>query len=230
MSDFLARLAGRALGTVPVAQPLISSTFAPVPEQEGIGAVSEFKEAPVGIEGDKVAPRAAPEEPPVRMQSRITLPRSDRPSSRLEQLVNVGEIQNVEAAGTAQSVPRAPKPAPRAAGLAATTDRKAAPANTVPDSHSQGEQARETVPSRGDAVSRTIVNTVPAARYSNDKAARAAPSNVSKPPAPIIRVTIGRVDVRAEFPARATPAAPRKVEAPSLSLEDYLKQRKEGKR
>jgi hypothetical protein len=49
-------------------------------------------------------------------------------------------------------------------------------------------------------------------------------------PAPTIRITIGRVDVRAVVPAtpaaRPAPARP----SPALSLEDYLKQREGGRR
>jgi hypothetical protein len=47
----------------------------------------------------------------------------------------------------------------------------------------------------------------------------------------VIRVTIGRIDVRAVFPpAAAAPAPARKTPAGALSLDDYLKQRSEGKR
>jgi hypothetical protein len=49
--------------------------------------------------------------------------------------------------------------------------------------------------------------------------------------APIVRVTIGRIEVRAEIatPAAAPPAA-QPVRAPTLTLDEYLKQRQEGKR
>jgi len=46
--------------------------------------------------------------------------------------------------------------------------------------------------------------------------------------APVIRISIGRVDVRAVMPAPAAPRSPARP-APSLSLEDYLKP-DEGKR
>lgn len=49
------------------------------------------------------------------------------------------------------------------------------------------------------------------------------------PPAPTIQVTIGRIEVRATSPSPATPKkAPSKPVA--MSLEDYLKQRNEGRR
>ncbi len=48
---------------------------------------------------------------------------------------------------------------------------------------------------------------------------------------PVIRVTIGRIEVRAVFPpAAAAPAAARKTVAAVLSLDDYLKQRSNGQR
>lgn len=46
---------------------------------------------------------------------------------------------------------------------------------------------------------------------------------------PVIRVTIGRVDVRAQFPAPA-PSPQRRARPATPSLNEYLKQRSEGKR
>jgi hypothetical protein len=54
--------------------------------------------------------------------------------------------------------------------------------------------------------------------------------SVAEPAAPVVRVTIGRVEVRAQFPAApSAPATPRS-RALTLSLEDYLKQRSGGRR
>ena len=54
----------------------------------------------------------------------------------------------------------------------------------------------------------------------------ARPDQVSAAPAqPIIRVTIGRIDVRAVPSANPAPPQPRSGPRPQLSLEDYLKQR-----
>jgi hypothetical protein len=49
-------------------------------------------------------------------------------------------------------------------------------------------------------------------------------------PEPTIQVTIGRVDVRAVVAPPAPVKAPRPSPAPSLTLNDYLKQRQEGRR
>jgi hypothetical protein len=49
--------------------------------------------------------------------------------------------------------------------------------------------------------------------------------------APIVRVTIGRVEVRAEFSNRgASQADAEEIRPATLALEEYLRQRKEGKR
>lgn len=47
--------------------------------------------------------------------------------------------------------------------------------------------------------------------------------------APTIKITIGRVDVRAVMPERPAPRAPPERRNPALSLEEYLKQRSVGK-
>jgi hypothetical protein len=56
-------------------------------------------------------------------------------------------------------------------------------------------------------------------------------AKIAESQAPVIRVTIGRVDVRAQFPAGAvTQAPPRRKQASPLSLEEYARQRSEGRR
>lgn len=48
---------------------------------------------------------------------------------------------------------------------------------------------------------------------------------------PVVRVTIGRIDVRAQFSSPAQQvSATRHQRQPALSLEEYIKQRREGKR
>jgi hypothetical protein len=53
-----------------------------------------------------------------------------------------------------------------------------------------------------------------------------------EPAAPVVRVTIGRIDVRAvlqQFPSQLPAAAPEPVK-PALSLDEYLRQRDGGER
>jgi hypothetical protein len=64
---------------------------------------------------------------------------------------------------------------------------------------------------------------------SQDRAPAAQPVGVNAPasPAPVIRVSIGRIVVKAENPPSAKPASPRPAQ-PALSLDGYLKTRSGG--
>jgi hypothetical protein len=53
--------------------------------------------------------------------------------------------------------------------------------------------------------------------------ASAHPAESAEPAAPVIRVSIGRIEVRAAQPAPAPPPQPRPGGAPRLSLDDYLR-------
>lgn len=55
-------------------------------------------------------------------------------------------------------------------------------------------------------------------------------TNPSPPDQRIVRVTIGRVDVRAVFPQKSGPKRTRQKSVPRLSLDDYLEQRGDGNR
>jgi len=62
--------------------------------------------------------------------------------------------------------------------------------------------------------------------HAEPEAARQA----AAPPAPIIKVSIGRIEVRALAPPPPSPRARPKPSGSALTLNDYLKQRDEGKR
>ena len=232
MSDFLTRLAGRALGTAPVAQPLIPSMFTAAAEPDGISAINEFTEAQAGNERGDRGPDAVAEKPPFRMQSQSTLTNTRGPSVRPDPAVDSHESRNVEAGHVEQLAPRSPKRVQASADPGVSADimpvQKPRPVDSIP----RREAVRITAPGLAHEISRTIPErrAVPLARNSGDRAERPVAPIATKPQAPIIRVTIGRVDVRAEFPAPAAPAATRRAEAPSLSLDDYLKLRNEGRR
>jgi len=92
---------------------------------------------------------------------------------------------------------------------------------------SQTEQPGEGSPSpggKGGRWERGPGGEVPGrAAASSSEASPATPAV-----APPIRVTIGRIEVRATAPA-PPPAAPRPVAGPRMNLEDYLRRRREGK-
>jgi hypothetical protein len=67
----------------------------------------------------------------------------------------------------------------------------------------------------------------PVLRFDDD--ARPTTKRQREEPSPEIRVTIGRIDVRAVQPAAPVPAPPPRP-APHLTLDDYIQQRKQGLR
>jgi hypothetical protein len=216
MSDFLTRLAGRALATVPVAQPLIPARFTPAPEPSGFSEVHDFREERIeSARREPIEDTVAADQPPERTPRRDTLPNTRESAVHAAPPGERGE--------TAQSSTRSLEPARTAPKLVNVR---------VPDSVPHREAVRTSTLDRAREPARTIPESsaVPAAAGISDRSPRAVPQTAPRPPAPIIRVTIGRVDVRAEFPAPAAPAVKRRPEAQSLSLDDYLKLRNEGKR
>lgn len=99
----------------------------------------------------------------------------------------------------------------------------------IPVQTGAGRGARSSMPSLRNKVIRPEVNVyskvaepLPAERRSPVREAASSP--------PTIHVTIGRIDVRAIM--QQQPPSPKRTEptAPKLTLEDYLKQRTEGRR
>ena len=96
----------------------------------------------------------------------------------------------------------------------------------------QSRQAGETEPVSTRGTRRITPAITVARERATSQSEPAAPTEqiAAREPAPTVKITIGRVDVRAVIPAapatRPAPARP----GPSLSLEDYLQQREGGKR
>jgi hypothetical protein len=227
MSDFLSRLSERALGVASVARPLIAPLFGP-----GL-TLADPKTAIDLPQWDEVSNQAAatPEEAtpsarPVVAQMRMfglpdTVLMSTLPSTvpELDDAVLPGQIRhlaqiNSQEAGSRQAervpVSMEDKPGPEASKIrvqAASLRSSVVPITPAPRvaaNDSSGTSSKIEPTGR-----RELVN-------------RAEPG----PEAPTIRVTIGRVEVRAIVPpalpvARTSPA--RSGSAPSL--EDYLKRR-----
>ncbi|WP_320045523.1 hypothetical protein [uncultured Desulfobacter sp.] len=80
---------------------------------------------------------------------------------------------------------------------------------------------------RHEQFSHQLLGGTKAARQPGSPHPLSAPS---EPAQPTIQVTIGRVEVRAVTPPAPPARPPRPAPAPSLALDDYLKQRREGRR
>ena len=103
--------------------------------------------------------------------------------------------------------------------------RKVEASNVAED---RGETARQS-PRPVAPAREPFAPTVIASSPQRPEPATAAPSHQAAGP-PTIRITIGRVEVRAVAPAAAAVAVPRAASRPRLSLEDYLKERSGGRR
>lgn len=234
MPDFLNRLAARALGVAPVAQPLVPAMFSPafaettkpVPRSS-----AELSQSPTALfSRDGIAPaeaelqlaRQAPLAPsdssaawPRDLGTSATPPqpwRHDPPLSTLP-LPSPGESHSERAADEGISSPQMAPVRPNKEEVAE---------RLMIAAHPSGE---ETIRPRA-----LLFSSVTFGNVGGVQPLRPGDAVTPVPEAPVIRVTIGRVDVRAELPAAASRPAPRRAQASALSLEEYAKQRREGLR
>ena len=214
MADFFTRLAERALGVAPVAAPDLPPMFAPAVQPLELSTEIVAPQPPAGVEvssGKRPSPTALVENPTSRRPPEVVRDGMRRSDELRSPLVNVRFAQN-QGEDTTLSIHRAEKvslPAAQSALHSSST------VSTVP--------AAAAVKARKEAAS-TNPSPAPLSEALVGSPIRAEPA------APAIHVTIGRVEVRA-VSAPAEPARPRERKAPPLlSLDQYLRQRNEGRR
>jgi hypothetical protein len=208
MSDFLGRLAGRSMGVEPVVQPVIPAMTAPVSR---------------GAFGESESFRDAAEEPAAR--DRVSSPeivaardRWNRPHSLTVQSGSDAHREVIVRPPIGSPDVRAAAFPPLEGPLHPTLS---AAALDGADSAAAGTAGWDrTLP--GPAGVDASTASVGTAMDRRETAPAAAP---------IVRVTIGRIEVRAELssPKPRTASATRTKSA-ATSLDDYLKQRSEGRR
>ena len=236
MSDYLNTLVARTLRLGPVVQPRLASLFEPVSPGPANQPAPEFFET-----------RSLPSQPVAEL--------SDLPGEKKEANTNSG-VTNERTNVVLQSQPMratvlpAPVMPPSPFSINDTADTRkvrneeSAPPAARTDSTSTKTDSNPT-PSRIKPEVRIVstatdreqiqpLNSMPAyaAPPSPLSSARNAGIHAATPeeaPETVV-VTIGRVDVRAIFPT--PPPAPRSngVQQKTMSLDDYLKQRSEGRR
>jgi len=211
MADFFTRLAERALGVAPVAAPDLPPMFAPAVQPLELSTEIVAPQPPAGVEvssGKRPSPTALVENPTSRRPPEVVRDGMRRSDELRSPLVNVRFAQN-QAEGTTLSIHRAEEVSRPAAQSALHSS------STVP--------AAAAVKARKEAASTNPSPTL------LSEALVGSPIR-AEPAAPAIHVTIGRVEVRA-VSAPAEPARPRERKAPPLlSLDQYLRQRNEGRR
>lgn len=241
MSDYLTRLAARALGQAEVVQPRLPSLFEAVP--------------PAGLDEHVVrdAPPSdvEPHRSPHDMTAHRRIEESERQGDESEHRARVAS----RARPAVDDLPRSPvEAAARAVDSAPATARArddAAPAargRQAPKydaerdvEHPQsapGPREREQADARQQAAPARKRQDAARERREPEVAPRMAGSRpavvVERPArgdAPSVRVTIGRVEVRAIAPPPPRPALARpRSPVPRLSLDEYVRLRDEGKR
>jgi hypothetical protein len=236
MANFLTRMAARALGSEPVAQPVVPALFTP-----GFGLA--MSDAPRGSGTETAAyPRGsetaayleAPEsvrEATLPQEGQALNPTAVLPIPESPSPVTEPATQFASRTTTLNSLPTLPPEEIKAYASdpsAFSSEQKqlsesAHLTTSGPESVQQVTQAR-----RLAEQSFSYGRTIPPNARSISRRDQASGASVE---APVIRVTIGRIDVRAQFPVQASSPAPmRQARTEGLSLDEYLKQRSEGKR
>jgi hypothetical protein len=237
MADFLSRLIERSAGTATVARPVVAPLFAPGPAM-AVDAAPEGPE-PVGVLPQEPAPFPAP-----MPKAPATMPR-EAPAADPAALRPVrppagpaAAISGETAAGALRPAAVAPPevPCPVILGEDPRSRVVGLPVAAPPPSPGAGRPAA--VPRRSPAPqdsqrweARIPAVTTSLLRPRQENAPRWAEAPLPRgtgdgSPAPIVRISIGRIEVRAVPPPGA--AAPRLTTARKRtgpSLEEYLKPR-----
>lgn len=235
MSDFLGRLAARTLGAAPLVQPMGRNMFAPgveQPAQEGfIETVSNSQRPEDYSQGhtDSSVISPARERPPVTADpsdlpqttfSVVDLRAAFHPDLNMETLSSFGEGDDHSGVGARANLEAGRDTSDGSAETRSIGASKqdlqndfASPVTNllVPPANPQREAFPAVLSSPAEAANRD--------RYANASAS-----------APVVKVSIGRVEIRAEFPAAATKASPQRSPSLALSLDEYARLRREGKR
>lgn len=239
MADFLNRLAARALGTTPVAEPVIPSRFSSGPEQSAfLPAEPAFQPAPPSPQTYSQTSEGRPRPLPIREADprsenhaeRLAAPFQDidePPHRPLPQRPNVIRPQPspppFAERDTAQ--PSAERTEVRSQHLAAATDPlRQAMEN---DAHKPQTTPRTSAPFAEPQPTPRL--TAPAEPVRSPQSQRPEVAQSLRPAPPTVHVSIGRIEVRAEITAPA-PRAPAQRPRPStLSLDQFLKQAGRGR-
>lgn len=235
MSDFLGRLAARSLGVAGIAQPVGRGMFAPGIEQTGRSQES-FTEAVSNSAGDEPQSRTAA--PSITSADGST---ATGDSARVTQTdfsvvdARIAAPYDVKSSESKKETPTSPlRPA-----IDSLEDAERIRTTSKDSAEAQGilADARDAHDARGDVAptARLPVPIMNLQREAFPLSSFSAGAGLDhratvSASAPVVKVSIGRVEVRAEFPTPAPRTSPQRSSSLSLSLDEYARQRREGKR
>jgi hypothetical protein len=211
MSHFLARLVERARGTAPRVEPVVAPRFAPTPIVEIASEVetppAERSDQRPTVEERSSLHAVVQHEAPTEKAEAKVLRESETPSlpQQREKLLVPVEMSAVDAPVFIRPSPSTDRPVP-------AVKNGMVRRNSFAASRSKRRLPATPVTTTSRNLERDL----------------STPNESSEQP-PIVRVTIGRIDVRA-----TPPAAPLRKSSthsgPKLTLDAYLKSRREGTR
>jgi hypothetical protein len=204
MSHFLARLVERARGTASRIDPLIRSSFVPANERE---AMSMLGSPNPSLEQTESAPQV-----------------SDVTHGKLHPDIPPQPLNPMDA--------REPRVQDGPLLLPTRSTRRPDPerfpiVTNAPSSETRADAERTMVAQNGHGKSPALARLIQ--RGTLDDRALSEPKHASRE-APVVRVTIGRIDVRAAPAPSPSPRKSATSRETTLSLDAYLKSRKEGMR
>ena len=203
MTDFFSRLAERALGLAPVAQPDLPSMFAPLAPME---LSTEMSAGSENARADRSTSDNAP--PNAASQNTSTQPRPAPPVGRARL--------------------DAKSKSARARFPFAAEDNSKSESGRVLDNSVDHDRRGSADEARPQSVSReTLVRQAARPAIPDVASSSAEPPET---PAPTIQVSIGRVEVRAVTSPTQAPRVVERKAPPLLSLDQYLRERNEGRR
>lgn len=241
MSNYLNSLVGRALRLEPVVQPRPASLFEPVVAQSfNEHAPAEVSETRATRDASWPSPRTTDEVSEIRVRTRENIPARELPNTVVRSrpmpatllpppelppsLFSIHATENPPAVRDKEHLSTDSDGVSSAKELTPLLIRpevRVAPATT------SREQSQPSL--RTPSLTAVPAHVAPPSPFSPARNLNAQASAPTEAPETIV-VTIGRVDVRAVFPQpQPAPRAGRSQPQP-LSLDEYLKQRNEGRR
>ena len=222
MSDLFSRLAARAVGVAPLAAPRPTTPFEREPQGELHELVVEVParpRAPAPGADASPPPPARAGEPSADERSRDEAAAAQPPGEPVAEAEAVSEPVALERRADPRGAPPTPAPDGLEAGLETVVLASAASSEGPPPVH--GEDV-DVSAARAPAAVAAMPSSARAAAARSP--APAGEARQAAPEAPVVRVHIGRLEVRANLqePPRQ-PASQREPLEPALSLSDYLR-------
>jgi len=221
MADFFSRLAERALGAAPSVRPNLPPVFSPAP---AIDVSAEFVSAPPAHPSDYASAqndrRGGVGDPAITNRSSRS-PMSEQKSTEAALRQPMFSPPAVEGGRDITEL------SPETFEFTAASANSESPRreNFDTEAHLYRSTSAAERESRDAIAERIVTRPAPAVFPSSESFAQERSQST-----PTVQVSIGRVEVRAVMPAAATPRTIDRRSPPLLSLEQYLRERNEGKR